>query len=103
MDITNIIALHTKMIKDNLTGLDSFEGRVNGWLVMTPNHPNSGEASVFFNSFRTTKRESIAAFIDGSGSTWDHWRKKYGYRCVKAESTIRILASVENMKLMGYE
>lgn len=61
-----------------------------GWVIANNNHPNGGNMGIFSQSFRYTRKECIRDFIEGSGSTWKHWRTKFNFICVKASSKIEI-------------
>ena len=87
--------------KPKTMGKESFEQIIDGWLVMSPNHPTNNRPRVMHSSFRVLKRDSIAEFIKGSGSDWKFWKKNYGFRCVRATSVIRILGTMANIKKMG--
>ena len=80
---------------------ESFEQTIDGWVVMTPKHPETKKPMVSWPSFRTKRTDCIKAFIDDGLFQWEDWKKAYGFRCVRASSTIRLSDSVENHKRMG--
>jgi len=69
------------------------EHKTNGWVIHNPKHPANEKAMFFPESFRVTRKEAIQDFIKGSGNPWEYWRKKMNFRCVKAESTVKILGN----------
>lgn len=62
-----------------------------GWVIYNPCHPTRNEEIMFPESFRRTRTECIKEFVKGSGNNWAYWRKEWGYKCVKAKSTVEIL------------
>ena len=34
-----------------------------------------------------TRKETIRNFVSECGETWEHWKKKHGYTCVKVTVT----------------
>lgn len=81
--------------------LDTFEETIDGWLVMTPHHPETKRPMVFWSTFSSCRNKAIKNFVEDSLISWADWKKAYGFRCVRASSTIRLSASVENLKRMG--
>jgi hypothetical protein len=63
---------------------------IKGWVIMTDCHPNSGNPYVHWSSFSEKRKEAIEIFLAGTTTEWQWWRKKYGFKAVKAESTISI-------------
>ena len=64
---------------------------IKGWVVICENHPRSGLSFIVSHTFRETRRESIDRFLKPSlGETWRNMRRKYNFKCVKAENTIDI-------------
>jgi hypothetical protein len=52
---------------------------IKGWVIMT-----------HWSSFSEKRKEAIEIFLAGTTTEWQWWRKKYGFKAVKAESTISI-------------
>jgi len=61
-----------------------------GWVIINIGHPNNGEKYIVNFSFAYTKNGCIKEFINGSGHTWEYWRRKYNFRCVRAIMTIKV-------------
>jgi len=59
-----------------------------GWVVINIGHPANGQKFIDRESFAFTKNGCIKNFIKGSGETWEYWRRKYNFRCVRATMTI---------------
>lgn len=59
-----------------------------GWVVVSEKHPESGEIYLAEHTFRLTRSGSIQYFIEGTNKSWRWWKRKYNYKCVKAEITI---------------
>jgi len=62
-----------------------------GWVVINENHPSHNRKYLSAHTFANTRTESIKLFIKGSGQSWKYWYRKYNFRCVKAESTIKTI------------
>lgn len=63
-----------------------------GWLIINENHPNNpGKKMIYSETFRLLRKECIDAFIFGTSGSWNYWRKKYNFKCVKAQVTIKTL------------
>jgi len=60
----------------------------NGWVVVAKNHPTTNRSYIVTSTFRLTRKESISEFINGSGSSWKYWYRKFNFRCVKASNCI---------------
>jgi hypothetical protein len=61
-----------------------------GWVIVNENHPNNPRSkNTLSETFAYTRKDSIAKFVSGSGSDWRYWYRKYNFRAVKAEMTIR--------------
>lgn len=67
------------------------EVKIKGWVIYTPKHSFCGSELWWDWSFRKTRSKCIADFVANSGETWRGWKRKYNYKCVKAESIIKIL------------
>ena len=63
-----------------------------GWVVMTDSHPNRKhkDAVIIWSSFKRTRSESIKSFLRSTNQTLRFFKKKYGYKCVRATQTIEI-------------
>lgn len=59
-----------------------------GWVIVNIGHPTNGRKSIFNGSYRQTKRGCINDFLRGTNGTWQHWRNKWHFRCVRATQTI---------------
>tara|TARA_R100000781_G_C4081320_1_gene127844 strand:+ start:879 stop:1085 length:207 start_codon:yes stop_codon:yes gene_type:complete len=60
-----------------------------GWVIVNFDHPNNpGVKRIYPETFGYTRKDSIAKFINGSGSTWRYWYRKYNFRAMKCEMTI---------------
>lgn len=66
----------------------SFNVKVKGWVIVNPYHPTSEKEMIIASTFSRTRSEAIKNFIQGSGSDWSFWKRKFNYRCVKAESVL---------------
>jgi hypothetical protein len=66
------------------------EKTIKGWVIITEAHPRSGNPLVMWGSFKATRSEAIKWFVSDSGNSWRFWKRNYGYKAVKAESTISI-------------
>ena len=64
------------------------EATSKGWIVINTNHPTQPKKDIITDTFRYTRKESIKAFIWGTGSSWKYWYRTWNFRCVKAECTI---------------
>lgn len=64
------------------------ENKTTGWVVENQNHPTAQSKYIVPSSFRTTRAESIKAFVEGSGNSWRYWKRNYNFRCVKASCVI---------------
>lgn len=65
-----------------------------GWAVVTECHPTNGEPMIADFSFEWTRVRAIREFVGGVPDTkkqWQNWRKKFGFKAVKAKITIEIL------------
>jgi hypothetical protein len=60
-----------------------------GWVIINIGHPTTGNKFISYHTFSWTRKEAIAKFIKDSGSPWTYWRKKYNFRAVRAEQTIK--------------
>ena len=67
------------------------ESEINGYVIVSVNHPRGGEDSIFESTFRYLRRDCVKDFVHGSGGNWKYWREKYGFKCVKAKSKITTL------------
>lgn len=59
------------------------------WVVLNHCHPNSGKASIVWETQSWRKRDAIAKFIKDSGSPWKYWRTKFNFRCERVTVTIQ--------------
>ena len=44
-----------------------------GWIIANENHPSTGRKFLLHDTFAYTRKQSIAKFIEGSGSDWRYW------------------------------
>lgn len=58
-----------------------------GWVIVCIDHPMTNKSFVVLNSFRYTRRQAIKDFND-SVVSWEYWKRKYNYRCVRATQTV---------------
>lgn len=61
------------------------------WCCINYKFGTTNEPMILTDSVKSTRKQSIAWFIKGSGDTWRHWREKIGWRCVKVIVTIEII------------
>lgn len=61
-----------------------------GWVVITDNHGRLGNTYIADYSFSSIRSEAIKKFIKGSTRKWPYWKRRYGYKCVKATMTLEI-------------
>lgn len=52
------------------------------WAVM------GKDGTVYMRRLNTLKRDAIADFVEGTSETWDYWRNKYFFRCIKVRVQI---------------
>lgn len=81
------------MMTTNFQSIDmhgTMESNTFGWVIINIGHPRTGSQYVNSSTFRRTRKEAIKDFISGSASDWRYWYRKYNFRCVKAESTIKV-------------
>lgn len=64
---------------------------ITGRVVATECHPNSQKPMIVEHSFSYSQKEAIERFMEDSGYTWYYWRKKFGFKAVKAKLTIEVL------------
>jgi hypothetical protein len=81
--------------------MKEIEHTIDGWVVMTPQHPSTNEPMIWWTGFREKKSDCIKAFVEDSSLTWRQWKNKFGFRCVRASSSIRLSESSENLKKIG--
>lgn len=62
----------------------------NGWVVVSKNHPNADSSFIVSNTFKYKRTDSINEFVSGSNASWDYWKRKYNFRCVRATRTIEV-------------
>lgn len=60
----------------------------NGWVVINIGHPRTGNSFIVSDTFSRTRTLAIKNFVNGSGDSWEYWRKKYNFRVVKSKQTI---------------
>jgi len=62
----------------------------NGWVIVsTENHPSGEKPRIFSDSFAQTRKQAIKNFCSGVSQDWNYWKNEYGFKCVKAKSTIQ--------------
>lgn len=59
-----------------------------GWVIVNMGHPATGKKYILNSTFQYTKRSCIRDFIKDSAYTWNYWKSKYNFRCVRAGKTI---------------
>lgn len=58
--------------------------KAHGYVIVREN----GEILSF--TFRELRKDCIADFIKDSGSDWNFWKNKYGFKCVNANQIIEL-------------
>lgn len=62
-----------------------------GWVIANYNHPRAkGVTRIYPETFAYTRTQCISKFIEGSGSSWKWWKRKYNFVAVKATMKITI-------------
>lgn len=59
-----------------------------GWVVVQ--YVDGKPDDILHWTFTFLRKDAIAEFIKGSAHDWNYWRKKSGYKCVKATQTTEI-------------
>lgn len=60
------------------------------WCVLTHCHPATGTSIFIESTLSYYKKDSIKKFTEGSGNTWNYWKRKFNYRCEKVTVTIEV-------------
>ena len=63
----------------------------NGYVIICEDHPVTGTSYIVHGSFQNYKHLAIAYFIKDTSHTWEYWKRKYNFRCVKATQSINLL------------
>jgi len=70
--------------------MDKITDSRDGWVIVNYDHPTGLSPYVVIDTFARTRSKSISNFISGSGESWNYWKNNYNFKCVKAESQIKI-------------
>lgn len=61
-----------------------------GWVVMTDSHPINKKPAVMWFTFSPLRKDSVNEMCGGYNKVWKEWKRKYGYKLVKAKLTIEV-------------
>lgn len=61
-----------------------------GWVIINQGHPRTGNEFIVTETFSQTRKKAIGKFIEGSGSDWRYWRRKWNFRAVRSTQTVSI-------------
>ena len=59
-----------------------------GWVIINIGQPSNGSSYICSYTFQSKRTEAIKSFIKDSGNNWEYWKRKYNFRCVKADIVI---------------
>jgi hypothetical protein len=67
------------------------ESLTKGYVIAIGVHQSNRhfEEYLVASSFNYSKSDCIRNFVEKSSLNWAQWRRKFGYKCIKAERTVK--------------